>query len=136
MESARKGPQSSRISSDVKMPMYKKSGIKCSRNYKPLDNNVEYGTRQINHMPIAICDSCSPYNDQFSERTLRACERVTSLCLSTCKVIFVGDVSVGKSSLLNRFCRDTFDPNYHRTIGVDFEVEKFLVLTHPFNLQM
>ncbi|XP_055532561.1 ras-related protein Rab-34 [Wyeomyia smithii] len=118
------------------MPIYKKSGIKGSRNYKPLDNNVDYGTRQIDQMPIACCDPRSPYGGQFGERTLRACERVTSLCLSACKAIFVGDVSAGKSSLVNRFCHDVFDRNYNRTIGVDFEVEKFLVLAHAFNLQI
>ncbi|XP_053689012.1 ras-related protein Rab-34 [Sabethes cyaneus] len=118
------------------MPMYKKSGIKNSRNYKPLENNLEYGTRQIDHMPGAFCDSDSPYAVKFSERTLRACDRVTSFYLNTCKTIFIGDVSVGKSSLVNRFCRDSFNSTYLRTIGVDFEVEKFLVLAHHFNLQI
>ena len=48
----------------------------------------------------------------------------------------VGDVAVGKSCLVNRFCRDTFDRDYKATIGVDFEVEKFSILSVPFNLQL
>ena len=35
-----------------------------------------------------------------------------------------------------RFCHSVFDMDYKATIGVDFEVEKFSVLSVPFNLQM
>ncbi|NWZ00346.1 RAB34 protein, partial [Loxia curvirostra] len=41
------------------------------------------------------------------------------------KIIVVGDLSVGKTCLINRFCKDTFDKNYKATIGVDFEMERF-----------
>ncbi|NWV43303.1 RAB34 protein, partial [Grantiella picta] len=44
------------------------------------------------------------------------------------KIIVVGDLSVGKTCLINRFCKDTFDKNYKATIGVDFEMERF---EHP-----
>ncbi|NWY58008.1 RAB34 protein, partial [Chionis minor] len=40
------------------------------------------------------------------------------------KIIVVGDLSVGKTCLINRFCKDTFDKNYKATIGVDFEMER------------
>lgn len=52
------------------------------------------------------------------------------------KCIVVGDVSVGKTCLVNRFCNEVFDKDYKATIGVDFEVERFEVLGTPFNLQM
>ncbi|ROL47658.1 Ras-related protein Rab-34 [Anabarilius grahami] len=52
------------------------------------------------------------------------------------KVIVVGDVAVGKTCLINRFCKDTFDKMYKATIGVDFEMERFEVLGVPFNLQL
>ncbi|XP_022252407.1 ras-related protein Rab-34-like, partial [Limulus polyphemus] len=52
------------------------------------------------------------------------------------KTIFVGDVAVGKTSLVNRFCHEVFDSNYKSTIGVDFEVERFDVLNTPFHLQI
>ncbi|NXB72590.1 RAB34 protein, partial [Donacobius atricapilla] len=48
------------------------------------------------------------------------------------KIIVVGDLSVGKTCLINRFCKDTFDKNYKATIGVDFEMERPLP-THPCN---
>ena len=36
------------------------------------------------------------------------------------KIIFLGDQSVGKSSILNRFYQDEFEPDYQATIGLDF----------------
>jgi len=36
------------------------------------------------------------------------------------KVVVVGDGGVGKSSLIQRFCKGTFTGNYKKTIGVDF----------------
>ena len=37
---------------------------------------------------------------------------------------------------LCRFSHNVFDRDYKATIGVDFEVEKFLILDTPFTLQM
>ena len=36
------------------------------------------------------------------------------------KVVFVGDSSTGKSSIIVRFMHDYFEPNYQATIGIDF----------------
>lgn len=36
------------------------------------------------------------------------------------KVVIIGNSSVGKSSLLRRFCDDSFQESYLATIGVDF----------------
>ena len=35
-----------------------------------------------------------------------------------------------------RFCHDVFEREYKATIGVDFEVEKFSVLSVPVTLQV
>ena len=37
------------------------------------------------------------------------------------KVIFIGDSSVGKSSIISRFCSGNFRPGLKSTIGVDFQ---------------
>jgi small GTP-binding protein len=37
------------------------------------------------------------------------------------KIVIFGDAGVGKTSLLNRFMTDVFEPDPDRTIGVDFE---------------
>ncbi len=36
------------------------------------------------------------------------------------KVVIVGDGAVGKSSLIQRYCRGVFTNGYKKTIGVDF----------------
>ncbi|KAK2943357.1 putative GTP-binding protein ryh1 [Blattamonas nauphoetae] len=36
------------------------------------------------------------------------------------KIVFLGDSSVGKTSLIARFMYDTFDANYQPTVGIDF----------------
>lgn len=40
------------------------------------------------------------------------------------------------SLFLCRYCRNLFDRDYKATIGVDFEVERFMVLDQEFNMQM
>lgn len=36
------------------------------------------------------------------------------------KVVIVGNGAVGKSSMIQRYCRGTFTRDYKKTIGVDF----------------
>lgn len=43
------------------------------------------------------------------------------------KLVIVGDEGCGKSSLMNRFCEDTFSHSYVATIGVDFKVRTVIV---------
>lgn len=40
--------------------------------------------------------------------------------LSKYKLVFLGDQSVGKTSIITRFVYDKFDVNYQATIGIDF----------------
>ena len=43
------------------------------------------------------------------------------------KVVFLGDQSVGKTSIIHRFIYDAFDENYQATIGIDFMSHKMYV---------
>ena len=43
------------------------------------------------------------------------------------KLIFLGDQSVGKSCILNRFMNDTFSEEYQATIGLDFQSKNFQI---------
>ncbi|XP_034744130.1 ras-related protein Rab-36 isoform X2 [Etheostoma cragini] len=52
------------------------------------------------------------------------------------KVVVVGDLNVGKTCLINRFCKDVFERDYKATIGVDFEIERFEIFGEPFSLQI
>lgn len=38
----------------------------------------------------------------------------------TVKVVVVGNGAVGKSSMIQRYCRGIFTKDYKKTIGVDF----------------
>jgi small GTP-binding protein len=46
------------------------------------------------------------------------------------KYVLTGDASIGKTSMLNQFCDNSFDANYLTTIGVDF---KFKTLDIDYN---
>ncbi|XP_067114513.1 ras-related protein Rab-36 [Osmerus mordax] len=56
--------------------------------------------------------------------------------LKMSKAVVVGDLNVGKTCLINRFCKDAFDRDYKATIGVDFEIERFELCGVPFSLQI
>lgn len=56
--------------------------------------------------------------------------------LRVAKCIVVGDISVGKTCLINRFGYNVFTDDYKTTIGVDFDVQKFDILKRPFSLQV
>ncbi|XP_066552187.1 ras-related protein Rab-34 isoform X2 [Amia ocellicauda] len=76
--------------------------------------------------------------DSFDGKVKTACQeqRTGTVGFKISKVIVVGDLAVGKTCLINRFCKDAFDKNYKATIGVDFEMERFEVLGVPFSLQL
>lgn len=76
--------------------------------------------------------------EDFNDKVRTACQEQPSgsLAYKISKVIVVGDLAVGKTCLINRFCKDVFDRNYNATVGVDFEMENFLVLGVPFTLQL
>ncbi|OXB59531.1 hypothetical protein ASZ78_004504 [Callipepla squamata] len=75
---------------------------------------------------------------EFHSSVTSACQeqRTGTVGFKISKIIVVGDLAVGKTCLINRFCKDTFDKNYKATIGVDFEMERFEVLGVPFSLQL
>lgn len=97
------------------------------------------GERRISGFPSAFSKN-SRINDKFDfdPRVRQICsgERLGNVGLKICKMIVIGDVAVGKTCLINRFCKKSFDRDYKATIGVDFEVERFEILDTPFTLQM
>ncbi|XP_067289883.1 ras-related protein Rab-36 isoform X2 [Pseudorasbora parva] len=77
--------------------------------------------------------------DDWDAKTKTACKdraahRYDRLKMS--KVVVVGDLNVGKTCLINRFCKDVFERDYKATIGVDFEIERFELSGLPFSLQI
>uniref|UniRef100_A0A0B6YFR8 Ras-related protein Rab-36 n=1 Tax=Arion vulgaris TaxID=1028688 RepID=A0A0B6YFR8_9EUPU len=95
--------------------------------------------RVITTFTPAYQSSATPYQKtHFHPKVKAACSenRTGRVGLKIAKAVLVGDVSVGKTCLVNRFCHDVFDREYKATIGVDFEVEKFSVLSVPITLQI
>lgn len=100
----------------------------------PKDRQIQNFTR-----PYDIC--CTPYYKvEFSKITREVCADETQKNsfsnLKICKIIVLGDLSVGKSSIVNRLCKKLFDTAYKSTIGVDFEVERYQILGFNYNLQI
>jgi Ras-related protein Rab-6A len=52
------------------------------------------------------------------------------------KLVFLGDVFVGKTSIVNRFMYDTFDANYQATIGIDFLSKTMYMEDRTVRLQL
>lgn len=95
--------------------------------------------RRISRLPEPLLTKFTSYaNSDFLPEVRAACtsDRFIATQLKISKVLLLGNVAVGKSCLVNRFCHSIFDHNYKATIGVDFEVERFDILRVPFNLQI
>ncbi|KAM3608793.1 uncharacterized protein V6R79_004842 [Siganus canaliculatus] len=52
------------------------------------------------------------------------------------KIVLVGNSSVGKTSLLRRFCDDSFHPGTSATVGIDYSVKTMTVDNSQVALQM
>uniref|UniRef100_A0A8V1ABD3 Ras-related protein Rab-36 n=1 Tax=Gallus gallus TaxID=9031 RepID=A0A8V1ABD3_CHICK len=82
-------------------------------------------------------EACLQFKDHFHAQLRTACQQSTGTTgLKISKVVVVGDVYVGKTSLIHRFCKDRFERDYKATIGVDFEIERFEIVGIPYNLQI
>nr|XP_025123026.1 ras-related protein Rab-36 isoform X2 [Bubalus bubalis] len=82
--------------------------------------------------------ACLQLREHFHGQVSTACQRgnTGTVGLRLSKVVVVGDLYVGKTSLIHRFCKNVFDHDYKATIGVDFEIERFEVAGTPFSLQI
>uniref|UniRef100_A0A2I3GCU8 Ras-related protein Rab-36 n=1 Tax=Nomascus leucogenys TaxID=61853 RepID=A0A2I3GCU8_NOMLE len=76
--------------------------------------------------------------EHFHRQVSAACQRrnMGTVGLKLSKVVVVGDLYVGKTSLIHRFCKNVFDRDYKATIGVDFEIERFEIAGIPYSLQI
>ncbi|KAG7476632.1 hypothetical protein MATL_G00084940 [Megalops atlanticus] len=82
--------------------------------------------------------ACLQMKDHWHTRVKTACQDRTTrnVGMKMSKVVVVGDLYVGKTCLINRFCKDMFDRDYKATIGVDFEIERFELSGVPYSLQI
>ncbi|KAF5269673.1 hypothetical protein FQA39_LY08596 [Lamprigera yunnana] len=86
-------------------------------------------------LPKPYNGNCTPYNIcNFTKQKVK--EYVEWNTNMVFKVVVIGDVSVGKTCIINRFCHHLFETHYKATIGVDFEVETFTVFGLSVSLQI
>jgi Ras-related protein Rab-6A len=52
------------------------------------------------------------------------------------KLVFLGNASVGKTSIITRFMYDTFDTTYQATIGIDFLSKTMYLEDRTMRLQL
>ncbi|XP_041584281.1 ras-related protein Rab-36 isoform X1 [Vulpes lagopus] len=83
-------------------------------------------------------DACLQLKEHFHGQVSTTCQRrnTGTVGLRLSKVVVVGDLYVGKTSLIHRFCKNVFDRDYKATIGVDFEIERFEIAGIPYSLQI
>ncbi|XP_030769946.1 ras-related protein Rab-36 isoform X4 [Rhinopithecus roxellana] len=83
-------------------------------------------------------EACLQLREHFHGQVSAACQRrnTGTVGLRLSKVVVVGDLYVGKTSLIHRFCKNVFDRDYKATIGVDFEIERFEIAGIPYSLQI
>ncbi|XP_075248184.1 ras-related protein Rab-1C-like [Convolutriloba macropyga] len=98
----------------------------------------------LDKMPCAL-DTCvpSPFVSKFSQSTA---DKVLSMRSSgqdastdskmNAKIVLLGDAAVGKTCLFYRIFRNEFTDLYKTTIGVDFCLLDYLILSVPFRLQL
>lgn len=58
----------------------------------------------------------------------------SSITTSRHKIVFVGDVSVGKTSIMNRFIENKFSDTYDPSIGVDFHAKSIIFYEEQIKL--
>ncbi|XP_004400622.1 PREDICTED: ras-related protein Rab-36 [Odobenus rosmarus divergens] len=83
-------------------------------------------------------EACLQLKEHFHGQVSTTCQRrnTGTVGLRLSKVVVVGDLYVGKTSLIHRFCKNVFDRHYKATIGVDFEIERFEIAGIPYSLQI
>src|ERR1700685_4344365 len=93
----------------------------------------KWSERSVSVFPLAYDSFNSPYQKtRFDVLVRDHCERAFK-SPRVGKCVVVGDLSVGKTSLVNRFGYNVFSNNYKATIGVDFDVQKFSILDQHFS---
>lgn len=96
--------------------------IKSSRIINHLEEPQHYNATPYAtvNFSIEIIEKC--YSEQFPKR-------------GSSKVVFIGDAGIGKSTLINSFSNG-FVEVYKPTIGIDFKLENFDVLSVPFLMEL
>uniref|UniRef100_A0A0K2V4N1 EF-hand domain-containing protein n=2 Tax=Lepeophtheirus salmonis TaxID=72036 RepID=A0A0K2V4N1_LEPSM len=96
----------------------------------PSDNNNQKHCQNTSRKSTHRLSSEEPFGsfydtDGFEEVDIR--RKSQDQDPSSKEIVFVGDSTVGKTSLINRFCTGCFYPNTISTVGVDYRTRNVLV---------
>lgn len=117
-------------------------------NYLPLHPSADFSPFPALEFDSAVQEFCRNKGNHIIHKTAKASSTKTktesyttvntpfSKVLRSAKVIINGDVAVGKTCLVNRFGHNIYSNSYQTTIGVDFDLQKFHILGHPYILQV
>ncbi|KAF4091676.1 hypothetical protein AMELA_G00039910 [Ameiurus melas] len=122
------------------------------RNWSEEEENLEHGIDlQMTSIfpsastPISQCPPpesrhthtpTSPRGQPVGKETGQSEEGASSGPDRLFKIVLVGNSSVGKTSLLRRFCDDCFHPGTSATVGIDYSVKTLIVDNSRVALQM
>ncbi|KAF1870356.1 hypothetical protein Lal_00003562 [Lupinus albus] len=87
----------------------------------------------VKRVSVVLCCVLNIIEDRKIER-LRKMATVSPL--AKYKLVFLGDQSVGKTSIITRFMYDKFDTNYQATIGIDFLSKTIYIEDRTIRLQL
>jgi Ras-related protein Rab-6A len=100
---------------------------------------LHYKKEIIQKVPIGIWkdQEMSESNIAAGQVPKRPMTGTTSLApLAKYKLVFLGDQSVGKTSIITRFMYDNFDRHYQATIGIDFLSKTMYLEDRTVRLQL
>ncbi|CAJ0589233.1 unnamed protein product [Cylicocyclus nassatus] len=86
------------------------------------------------HNPIQAIETCTLFPYPLSSLLLSISP--LAAVLHTSDLVFLGEQSVGKTSLITRFMYDSFDNTYQATIGIDFLSKTMYLEDRTVRLQL
>ncbi|MBW0475310.1 hypothetical protein O181_015025 [Austropuccinia psidii MF-1] len=97
-----------------------------NQNHQSLSNsnsssNQDLNQNSTNHSNLNKIESELNNNNSINQNNQNInSDSLSHAALRKFKLVFLGEQSVGKTSLITRFMYDTFDNTYQATIGIDF----------------
>merc|ERR1719446_559297 len=98
---------------------------------------VEAATEVVPAEAMADTDTAAPSSLGWEDAGAALAQAASTVQpMAKYKLVFLGDQSVGKTSIITRFMYDTFDNNYQATIGIDFLSKTMYLEDRTVRLQL
>ncbi|KAL5254187.1 hypothetical protein ACHWQZ_G013827 [Mnemiopsis leidyi] len=107
-----------------------------------INGSMEIGLEQILYIIACLWTmamiAVDFYQAKMIMKSLKRCNEMAEYSnpLRKFKVVFLGEQSVGKTSLITRFMYDSFDTTYQATIGIDFLSKTMYLEDRTVRLQL